>query len=337
MNGGLNYKPQDVGYRMFFTKKDAYDEEVVPMRFARATNNRNNYNSDPLATDYIKHDFFAGPMHFGVNVKEQEGYKFFDVDLKTAYPSWLLNYARGNFKYKVGGTKQYYNRLDYFVHMEEGLRVYRIRFLVETSGRENSRIYRRWFLKTTKVKKLIMTDNIIAGEVSLPDIEDLVNRFLDEVQNYEIHDVNIDGIILAKGENNIYINEQNLIAAINIKNNKNNPESDKYKFILNSSTGYLVHIDKVMYYVMVNQIRLELFKLMDAIDRWNIKRPDLALEVVAANTDGLTIYAKDKGRYAINDILNYTVNNHSIFTFDLKREYDFSEAHFTPNDIRKVN
>lgn len=331
-------KPQDFGYKHFFTNTSE-DTEVVAMRFARAVNNRNEINSDPMAIENMKNDYFAGPMHFGSPIDYIEGNKFFDIDLKNAYPSWLLNYAENKFDYKVGGSKRYYDNLSYFNINTEGMRVYKIRFAIRTSGRENSRIYRRWFLKTTKVKGMVMTDEYISGSITLPDIENLVNRFLEEAQGYQEHDVVVDSIMVATGNNYVYINKDNLRKAIEAKNNPTDPLRDLWKAPLNASTGYLSIMDKVMYYTMVNQIRLELFKLIDAIDRWNLKRPDLPLEIVAANTDGITVYANAKGEDAIIDILDYEVNNFSLFHFDLKDIYSFENAVLTPNDVRrgKVN
>lgn len=327
-----NYKPQDVGYRLFFTNK--LDPEVVPMRYARATNNRNNYWSDPASIKSIKEDYFAGPMHFGMRVEHKNNHRFFDVDLKSAYPTWLINYAEGNFKYQVGGKKRYYEGLRYFNFNHEGMRIYKISFAVKTEGAIKSRLYRNWLLKTTKVNDLLMTNKYISGTISLPDIDDLVNRFLIEVQGYEDCQVDIDSIIIASGKQNVYINTEQLKAAMRIKNSPSHPLSEEFKLILNASTGYLAHADKVMYYTMVNQIRMELLKLMDAVDRWNEKRPDQPLSIVAANTDGVTIYAHESAEDTILDIINVR-NNYSVFSFDLKEIYDLPEAHFTPNDIRK--
>lgn len=327
-----NYKPQDVGYRLFFTSK--LEPDAVPMRYARATNNKNNWGSDPMSIESIKEDYFAGPVHFGISVMHDEEKRFFDIDLKSAYPTWLINYAEGNFNYQVGGQKRYFEGVDYFNFNTEGMRIYKISFAVKTSGAENSKLFRNWLLKTTKVKNIVVDEFYISGMISLPDIEDLVNRFLDDVQGYEEHDVHIDSMILASGKQNVYINTEQLKAAMKIKNNPSHPLSDEFKLILNASTGYLAHADKVMYYTMVNQVRMELLKLMDAIERWNIKRPDLPLSVVAANTDGVTIYAHEDAEDAILDIINIR-NNHSVFSFDLKEIYDWNDARFTPNDIRK--
>lgn len=334
MKSLLDYKPQDIGYKMFFTNANE-DVEVQPMRYARAVNNRNALTSDPMALENMKQDYHAGPIHFGKSIDYIEGNRFYDVDLKNAYPSWLLNYAENNFNYKVGGTKRYYRNLSFFGFMTEGMRVYKIRFAIKTAGREESRIYRRWFLKTTKVKGMVMTNEYISGTITLPDIEDLVNRFLAEAQYYEESDIVIDSIVVATGNQHVYINKDNIRHAIIEKNNPNNPFNSQYKMMLNASTGYLSIMDKIMYYTMVNQIRLELFKLIDAIDRWNIKRPDLPLDIVAGNTDGITIYAASSAEYALNDIITYQLNPYSVFAFDLKDIYDYEDAVITPNDVRK--
>lgn len=326
-------KPQDIGYQMFFTNT-SMDEEVIAMRYARATNNFNALMSDPLAMQTIKDDYIAGPMHFAKALDKTDNHIFFDVDLKNAYPSWLLNYAKGNFNYTIGGQKEYYDGTSFFTFNRKGLRLYKIRFIVKTDGRENSRLYRRWFLKTKKIKNMVMTEEYIGGTISLPDIDDLVNRFLKEVQYYDDHDIVIDSIVVSNGKSNVFINKERLEQAIRLKNDPNNPYSDYYKNILNTSTGYLSHADKIMYYTMVNQIRMEIFKLWDKIDRWNLKRPDLPISIVAANTDGVTIYADKSAIYAIRDILNFDVNPFSLFTFDIKKTYEFDEARFTPNDVR---
>lgn len=328
-------KPQDVGYKLFFSNLDP-TSEMHPMQLARATYNRNSVMSDPIAISNIANDYMAGPMHFGMKVERKTDYQFFDVDMMQAYPTFLVNYARGNFSYKVGSNKRYYYGLSFFTHKTEGMRIYKIRFTVRTEGREQSRLYRRWLLKTTKIRNMLLTDEYISGILSLPDIDDLVNRFLDEVQGYAEHDVVIDSITVAEGANSVFINEKRISDAMRQRNNPNNPYRSEYKMMLNASTGYLSYTDKVLYYTMINQIRMELFKYWDRVDRWNLTRPELPISIVAANTDGLTLYAHKDAIFAIKDIIR-EYNNYSIFNFQLKEVYDFENAHFTENDIRRQN
>lgn len=326
-----NLKPNELGFREFFTNGGG--DEVNAMQYARATHNRQIKQSDPKAMTEIKKTYFPSAMHFGVPIVEKPDYMFFDVDIKQAYPTWLVNYKRGNFKYRVGGRKEYYGSLSYFGSMNEGLRTYKIKFTVRTDGRENSRIYRRWFLKTTKMNNMIMSDEFISGIIAIPDIDNLVNRFLEELQFYECV-IEIDSIILSTGQNDVYINEEKIVRAMNIRSRKDHELADQYKYMLNSSTGYVAVMDRIMYFTMVNQVRMELFKLDDAINRWNVKRPDLVLEVVAANTDGFTIYAHKNAVDAILDMIEYDLNAYSVFKFDLKKTYTLENAHITDNDVR---
>jgi len=331
----MNILPQNKGYNLFFTKEN---NNVVPMQYARASSNFNNYISDPMAINTIKNSYMPGPMHFGVNnFKKREDHMLFDIDLNTAYGTWLVNYKRGTFGYKVGGNKRYYKGYSYFGRKhKEGVRFFKLKFAVKTRGRENSRLYRRWLLKTTKVRNLWLSDYEITGYITIPDIEGLPQRFVDEVQAYEEHIIEIDSVIKSEGYNNVYINEKELSKAIRIKNS-NNPLSKEYKMILNSSTGFLSIADKALYYTMINHIRAILFKLIDVIDKYNgDKVDDDKIKVVAANTDGITVYAHKNFEFILESLITYEVNAKIPFTFEIDKIYTLEEAHFTPNDIRKA-
>ena len=329
-----NLTPQAQGYKNFFTNN--YDGDIIAIQFARQNAKLNANRSNPYAIEEINNTYFPGPMHFAnTSFIKEEGKRFFDLDLKSAYPTWLLNYARGNFGYKIGGTKEYYHNLSYFSYDKgKGVKVYKFKFAVKTRGKEKASIYRRWFLKTTKVKNITMTNEIITGYISIPDIEGLPNRFINEVQAYEDHVIEIHSIIKTSGSTSIYINEDNIAKAMRLKNS-NNPLSSEYKMMLNSSTGYLSIADKILYYTMVNHIRAVLFKLIDYIEEWNVKRPEDKIDIVAANTDGITIYADKELELILESILEFEFNQYSCFKFNIKDVYTLDEAKFTPNDIRK--
>lgn len=329
-----NLTPQAQGYKNFFTNN--YEGDIIAIQFARQNAKLNANRSNPFAIEEIKNSYFPGAIHFANTSFERDPNKrFFDLDLKSAYPTWLLNYKRGTFGYKVGGTKEYYHGYDYFKYDKaEGLKVYKFKFGLQTTGKENSRIYRRWFLKTTKVQRITTTKEFITGYISIPDIQGLPNRFIEEVQGYENHTIEIHSIIKTSGSTSVYINEDNLSRAIRLKNS-NDPLSSDYKMMLNSSTGYLAIADKTLYYTMVNHIRSVLFKLIDYIEDWNVRRPDDKIDIVAANTDGITIYAHKDLEFVLESILETDFNEKSCFKFDIKDIYTLNEARFTPNDIRK--
>lgn len=328
-------KLNDIGYKAFFTNA-ADDEFVVPMAWARNVNNRSNDISDKLAAKNIKDDFITGALHFGERVERDDSKVFFDVDLKSAYPTFLINYKRKKFNYKVGSNKRYFDSTAFFTKNVEGLRLYKFRFVAHMPNTYKSRLYRKWFLKTTKVKDLIITNQYISGVISIPDIENLVNRFLDDLQFYE-SEVVIDSMVVSTGDSNFYINEPNIVKAMRAKYDKNNPFQDDYKMMLNSSTGYIAIADKILYFTMVNQVKIELFKLWDQVDRWNRERPDRPIRIVAANTDGMTLYGDPNIVDTIQRIITYNLNEYSVFKFIIKHSYTWDEAHITKNDIRRRN
>lgn len=327
----MSISPQNKGYNLYFQKED---KNVNPMQYARAANNFNNYVSDYPAIKSIKDTYMPGPMHFGVAVKEKKDHRFFDIDLNTAYGTWLREYANGNLGYKVGGNKKYYHGYSYFnMPKEEGIEVYKLKFAVVTTGREQSRIFRRWFLKTTSVKNVWLTNERIYGYINIPNIENLVNRFLEEVQAYEDYTVEIESVIKTTGYNNVYINGKEITNSIRLKNIK---KDANHKDMINMSTGWLSIADKTLYYTMVNHIRSVLFKLIDKIEAYNgEKEDDDKIEIVAANTDGITVYAYKTFEYILESLIEYELNQFSPFKFEIDNIYTYEEAHFTKNDIRR--
>lgn len=330
----MSETPQNQGFREFFTNND---KPIVAMQYARQYAKYNRYQSSLYADKLINETYFSGPLHFGTSVFERdEDKRFFDLDLTSAYMTWAINYARGKFDYVVGGSKEYFQRYDYFKFKQpEGLASYRIRFAVKTEGMQQSRIYRRWILKTTKVRSLIMSNKEIAGIITIPNVEGLVNKFLDDVQGYEEHDVEIAGVIKSSGHNAVFFNEENIEKTMRLKNS-NREGSDLAKLKLNASTGYLAIADKVLYYAMVNHVKSVVFKLMDYIERWNDEREEEdRIDIIAANTDGITIYAHKNMEMILESILEYEFNSKSPFKFLIKSIYTLEEAHFTANDVRR--
>ncbi len=331
--------PQNEGFKAFFTKRD---EPIIAMQYARQNAKFNRNQSSLYADNLIKKSHFSGALHFAQTDYElDEDKRYFDLDLASAYMTWALNYGRGNFDYYVGGSKEYFQRYDYFKfnrHENEGLNTYRIKFAVKTNGLQKSKIYRKWIVKTMKVNSLIMSNKEIAGTISIPNIKNMVNRFLEDVQGYEEHFVEIAGIVRSTGLNSVFINEDNIVKAMRIKNS-NHEDSGLVKLMLNSSTGYLAIADKILYYTMVNHVKAVVFDLIEYIERWNIRRPDYNIDIVAANTDGITIYADKHLELILESILEHEFNDKSPFKFRIKNIYTLDEAHVTPNDVRmkKVN
>lgn len=331
----LNAKLNDEGYRRFFT--NGYNKPMVAMQFARANYNLNASISNPHALADIKNSYYPGPIHFAnTDFKRDKDKRFFDLDIKEAYATFLINYKKKKFNYYVGGNKEYYHGYDYWKQPSDNyMVVYKIGFAVKTSGREQSKIYRRWFLKTKLANNIHITNNQIAGYINIPHVDDLPNRFIKEVEAYD-GITKVHSVIKTSDGNAVYINDYELEKALKIKNNKSHPYSNDYKFMVNSSTGYLSHADKVLYYTMINQIRSEIFKLIDYIDEWNAKRPPgQHIDIVAANTDGITIYADIDLDLMIESFLEYEINRKTVFKFLVKEIYTLDEAHFTPNDIRR--
>lgn len=331
-----DYNPQDLGYRNFFTNN--YEGQMVAMQFARANNKMNNIRSDYLAPNIIKESYISGAIHFGgTNYTKYDTHCYFDLDMKEAYPTWLLNYKRGNFNYKVGGSKRYFNRYSYFSDYndkKDGVLFHRISFAVKTNDLKTSRLYRHYLIKSSKVNGWYYSKKIVTGTILIPDILGLPNRFLDEIYGYEDYDVKYEGTVETTGNNSVYINEKKIIEALNIKNDKLNPLSSWYKEMLTKSTGYLAHADKLLYFTMINHIRMELLRLIDYIDRYNKhKKIEDQIQILSANTDGITVYAHKDIERVIESFLAYEINNDSVFTFVVKDIY--SIAHETPNDVRR--
>lgn len=326
--------PQNEGYKKFFTNKKMH-EPIIAMKFAKQTAKLNRYSSNLEAVDIINDDFFSGPLHFGrTDFVKDDNYRYYDLDLESAYSTWLLNYARGNFNYKVGGSKEYFQGYDYFLQNDKkGVKVWRIKFAVKTEGLEKSRIYRKWILKTTKVRSIFTNEKEVGGIISIPNIKGMVNNFLEDVYGYDEHDVDVIGIITNEGDNYLQINEERLAAAIKQKTITNDKD---IKFQLNSSTGYLAIADKVLYYTMINHVKSEVFRLIRFIDHFNKDSPD-KIEVIAANTDGITVYAHKDLEIIIKSFIKHRVNVGTVFTFNVKKIYTEAEAHFTPNDVKMVN
>lgn len=326
--------PQNEGYKKFFTNK-GMNEPIIAMKFAKQTAKLNRYSSNLQAVDIINDDFFSGSFHFGrTDFVKDENYRYYDLDLSSAYPTWLLNYSRGKFNYKVGGSKEYFQGYDYFLQNDkEGVKVWRIKFAVKTEGLEKSRIYRKWILKTTKVKSIFTSKNEVGGIISIPNIKGMVDNFLADVYGYAEHDVDVIGIITTQGDNYLQINEERLAEAIKQKTITNDED---VKFQLNSSTGYLAIADKVLYYTMINHVKSEVFRLIRFIDFFNKDSSD-KIEVIAANTDGITVYAHKDLEVIIKSFIKHRVNVGTLFTFNVKKIYNEAEAHFTPNDVKMVN
>ena len=103
---------------------------------------------------------------------------------------------------KSEGSKEYFQGYDYFLQNDKkGVKVWRIKFAVKTEGLEKSRIYRKWILKTTKVKSIFTNEKEVGGIISIPNIKGMVNNFLEDVYGYEEHDVDVIGIITNEGDN----------------------------------------------------------------------------------------------------------------------------------------
>jgi len=327
--------PQNEGFKAFFTKQD---KPIIAMQYARQNAKFNRNQSSLYADNLIKKSHFSGALHFAQTDYElDEDKRYFDLDLSSAYMTWVLNYKRGNFDYYVGGSKEYFQKYNYFKfrkHENEGLNTYRIKFAVKTNGLQNSKIYRKWIVKTMKVRSLIMSNKEIAGTISIPNVKNMVNRFLEDVQGYEEHFVEIAGIVRSSGANSVYINEENIVKAMRVKNGISD-EAVNAKLMLNSSTGYLAIADKVLYYTMVNHVKAVVFDLIEYIERWNLSHPDDdRIDIVAANTDGITIYADKRLELVLESILDYEFNDKSPFKFIIKNIYTLDEAHVTPNDVR---
>lgn len=329
--------PQNKGYQLFFTNSE---KSIVAMQYARASAKANRFRSNLYADYLIKNDYFSGPLHFANNdYVKKDDHVYMDLDLSSAYPTWLLNYKRGNFNYYVGGEKEYFQGIDYFKYFkgkDEYVKSFRIGFAVKTKNAQTSKLYRKWILKTTKIRGLIMSKTDIAGVITIPDIQNMPNRFLELAQGYDDYEVEILGTITTAGTNSVYINEDNLSKFIKIKNS-NHIDNDLAKEVLNTSTGYLSISDKVLYYVMINHIKSKVFDLIDYIDKWNVKRPEERIEIVAANTDGITVYAHKDLDLTIESFLEFEFNYKDCFTFKLKNIYTEQEAHFTKNDVKRRN
>lgn len=328
--------PQNKGFQLFFTDKN---ETILAMKYAKQFNKYNKNISSLMAIDLIKDDHFSSTLHFGKKVEYHPDKVFFDIDLSQAYTTWLLAYNRRILGYKVGGSKEYYQRNDYFKYNRKnnGIEVYRIKFAVKTEGLKNSRIYRHWVAKTLEIKKLVMTSKEIGGIISIPNVNDMPNRFLEDVQAYDEYEVEIAGVIKTSGVNSVYINEDRIVEALKIKNTPNHPLAKEHKLMLNSATGYLAIADKVMYYAMVNHVKGEVIKLIDKLEKYNKSMIDDIdkIDIVAANTDGITVYADKTFEMWLTSFIEYEINQYTPFKFRIKDIYNFSEAHFTENDIRK--
>lgn len=325
-------KYNDLGFRAYFTGLDI-EGDVHPMAIARGTSNMIARMSSPKAIEIIKNGYFAGPIHFSEGVEGLEGGIFFDVDLTAAYASYLLKYADGDFNYKVGGVKKYHKGLSYLRRANtEGLKVFKIEFAFFADDVYKTRAYKYWLNKTVgrKVGKLLIDDKFCSGHILLPHVDDLVNRFLADIQLHERHTVAISDIIQNSGHSPVFINKERLRRHIEYRNRDHFSKKKEYKNMLNHSTGYIAHMEKTLYFTMINHIRLVLLYLMEALENHPV------LKVVAANTDGLTIWGTDE--VAVLDFLGdaiRVINKETGFRFRLKDTYTMDQAHVTPHDIRR--
>lgn len=327
----MDILPQNDGYNSYFT----YKNNANPMQFARQTAKLNAYSSSLLAIDITRNGYFSGPLHFGLSYVPELNGKFFDIDMSSAYPTWLLKYAKGELGYYVGGSKEYYSGYDFF-RLEDrgGVETYRINFAVKTEGSQKSRVYRNWLAKTMQVRNLFITDEYIGATINIPNINGMVQRFLDDVQAYESYDIQILGVIKSSGKNAVIIRADEIAKSLRRKNSIHE-DADYEKMKLNSSTGFLAISDRVLYYTMINHIKGEVLKLIDKIEEFNRGSPD-KLQIVAANTDGITVYAYEDMELIIKSFVEYAVNPFSLFHFRVKDIYGEDEAHITPNDVKMI-
>lgn len=329
--------PQELGFHLFYTKKPK-DAEVNAMQFARATAKKVRALSSKTATEIINDTFFSGPIHFNdTSFERKENHIFYDIDMSKAYTTWLLNYAKNNLGYHIGGHKEYHSKHRYwsFPH-KDGMLVYRFEFAIKTNGAENSRLYRNWILKTTKVKNITITKNMIGGQINIPDVGNMPNRFLKEVQGYADYTVKLLGTIKTSGPQAVSVNYDRLADAYSESITVSNTKTirDEWKMRMVASTGYISIMDKTMYYAMVNHVKSHVLYLMEYIEDWNKRRPKDKIDIVAANTDGITIYADKRLEPLIKSFIEYDINAYSIFTYRVKYMYTLEEANITANDIR---
>src|SRR5690554_7681816 len=66
------------------------------------------------------------------------------------------------------------------------------------------------------------------------NIKNMVNRFLEDVQGYEEHFVEIAGIVRSSGLNSVFINEENIVKAMRIKNSNHEDRSEEHTSELQS-------------------------------------------------------------------------------------------------------
>lgn len=328
----MNISPQNDGYNSYFTYTKGN-----PMQFARQTAKLNAYSSSLLAVDITQHGYFSGPLHFGLSYKPVLNGKFFDIDMFSAYPTWLLKYAKGELNYYVGGSKEYYSGYDFFrldLENRGGVETYRINFAVKTDGSHKSRVYRNWLAKTMQVRNLFITEEYIGATINIPNINGMVQRFLDDVQGYDDYDIQILGIIKSSGQNAVIIRADEIAKSLRRKNSIHE-DAEYEKLKLNSSTGFLAISDRVLYYTMINHIKGEVLKLIDKIEEFNRGSPD-KLQIVAGNTDGITVYADEDMEDIIKSFVEYAVNPYTPFHFRVKDIYSEEDAHITPNDVKMI-
>lgn len=334
----FNETDQNYGYKLFFTNENP-DKDIVAMKYARATARLHKYSSNKDALDIMKNEYHSGALHFGVgDFKRDPNKVFFDLDIKNAYMTWCLNYGRGNFNYKVGGTKEYFPRYSWWTFRKgrDGVNTYRIKFVVVTNDATTSVLYRKWIVKTLKVQKLFMTKKEIGGVINIPNIQGMVNEFLKDVYAYEKNYCEILSVTTSSGDSGIVINVDNIAKAMRIKANPFHPENERIKLPMVSSTGYLAIADKILYYCMVNHVKSEVFRLIKFIEWWNEKVGFYGgIEIVAGNTDGITVYADPRLEDNIKSLLDIEVNHGTPFKVEIKEIYTLEDAHITPHDIKR--
>lgn len=321
---------QDKGYIGFFTEDGwTSSKNAVPMRYAKATANRNIFNSSPEATEVIRDSYLPGAIHWADGTaKHLKGGKFIDFDIESAYASWLVKYAENRVGYNIGGSKIYYNTVK-INNKNYDMLAYRIKFGFLTNDYQTSKLYRRWIIKGG-TKQIKVSNSFVSGYILIPNIKDLVNRFLEDVQVYDEHEVEIIGTVVTMGYNAVTINVANLRRALQGKSNKHENDIFGWKKMLNSSTGYLAHADKLMYFTMVNHIRLILLVIEDILDQYYRDE----IRAIAANTDGLTLWCKDS--LSATNILNQISDDiYNIYGFRIRVKEVYDDAKVTPADVRK--
>ena len=188
----------------------------------------------------------------------------------------LLNYAKNNLGYHIAVTRVSLKIRYWSLPTKDGMLVYRFEFAIKTNGAENSRLYRNWILKTTKVKNITITKNMIGGQINIPDVAGMPNRFLKEVQGYADYTVKLLGTIKTSGPQAVNVNYDRLAEAysesITVSNTK--AVRDEWKMRMVASTGYISIMDKTMYYAMVNHVKSHVLYLWN-IEDWNKRRPEI--------------------------------------------------------------